>query len=608
MAEFYLSPDIYLEERDLSGIVNATATSTAAIVGASKRGPVNKRVFVTNTRQFIELFGEPDPQVDFLHYGALAYLEHGNSLYVTRVVNNAKYAAVVINGDGASAATAPVSSGADNEDSFDFSSYPDAVFAVIAENPGQWGNDVTVRVTATDPNAYTFDIEVYAKDEQGTDALVEVWSVSRQAKKDGFGRQLYLVDRINDQSKYIRVVDNTAQANTILPKYTASDTLGTGDDTTVTFSGTLSQVPLQKFSVDIYDGSSVVASDDGFGNIVGTGVTGTVNYDTGAITVTFSTAPASGNNITAQYYAQVVAPLSGGNDGAAVTASDIINGWNLYASAEEVDVRILINSGWTDIAVQQRMTAICEDRKDCIAVLDAPSDKQEPSPLVLWRRNTQNISSSYAALYAPDLYILDTFNDKRLYVPISGFMAGLYALRDKLTAPWDAPAGFDMPLRVIDVRHHYDKGARDILYPNNVNPVRVFPGQGIYPWGQKTLQAQASARDRVNVRRLLIVLEKAMTTAAYRHLFKRNNVYTRLSVVSELSAYLERIKNAGGLYDYRVVCDETNNPPSTDLVDASILKVDVLLKPVRMVEFMPLRVTITNTNAVFDEVVVSTAA
>lgn len=603
---FYLSPGVYTREKDFSQIIPAVNSSVAAISGASNKGPSFKRTLVTSDQEFLEIFGKPNASVSYMHYSALAFLKDSNQLWVTRVHNGALFSGVVINKDSASANASALSAGEDDPTTFDFSSYTDSLFAVFAENEGTWGNNISVEINSVNETDNTFNIAVYEL-QNGNNVLVETWTVSREEKVDGNGSQLYLEDRINDKSKYIRVKDNTAEAATVLPKHTVTgEVIGTGTGLVDNFVGNLSEAPLQRFSVSITDTVETFI-DDGLGGLIGDqGGSGTINYSTGAFDITFNTNPVDTQDITADYFLSINEDFTQGGNGAAVTNSNLIAGWDLYSDPDQVDVRILIGGGATTVPVQQKLVDICESRKDCISVLDLPADKQSASAAIDWRRNVQNFNTSYAGLYGPHVRIFDEFNDKELLVPPSGHVAGVYARNDFVADPWFAPAGLRRgKLSILGVDTYYDQGKRDILYPNGINPIRVIPGQGKVVWGQRTLLGEESALSRVNVRRLLIVLEKAISIAELNDVFEINDDLTRLLVKQKIDAFLQNVKDRRGLYDFLTVVDTSNNTPT--VIDNKQMNIDVFLKPTRSAEAIQLTAIITRTGASFEELIAAGA-
>lgn len=301
--------------------------------------------------------------------------------------------------------------------------------------------------------------------------------------------------------------------------------------------------------------------------------------------------------------------LAGGYNGSAVGDSEVNTGWDTFANPDDIDVRILINGGYASIAVHAKMKTIAEARKDCIAILDMPYDHlTSVTAMVEWRRETQNINSSYCALYSPWVKVYDQYNDKTVTIPPSGYVASQLAYNDYVAEAWYAPAGFNRGLlNVLGVSDVFTQGERDTLYPAQINPIQMFRGEGTVIWGQKTLQTKASALDRVNVRRLLIVMQKAMSVSLRGFAFEPNNELTRFRVVSMMTEYLEKLGARGafqadtGDRGFRVVCDTTNNTPA--VIDSNELRVDVFIKPTRAAEFIQLQTIITRTGVSFDELI-----
>ncbi len=209
---FYLSPGVYVREKDISNIIPNVATTIAAVVGYSAKGSLDIKL-ITTGQEWIEEYGQPVPG-EYMGYSALAYLEKGNKLYARRVVNGALYGGVLIMSDGHSNESMTVGV---STPSFQAISGKDILFYVFGKDPGIWNNDLGIRITNIQAADYEFDIEVYQKDSDGNYQQVESWTVSRKVKTDGFGNQEYLETRINGFSKYIVVADDTSQADTVMP-------------------------------------------------------------------------------------------------------------------------------------------------------------------------------------------------------------------------------------------------------------------------------------------------------------------------------------------------------------------------------------------------------
>jgi len=530
----FLSPGVFVTETDISDVVPALSTSSAAIVGYSAKGSASEIVLVTTDKQFIEEYGQPDSASGhYFHYAALAYLARGKVLYCLRTINGALYGGLNIMSSASSEVNASFAAGS-SVSTFAAPSglAADVLFQVFGANQGVWDDRVGILIqnvkdgtdlVATDQ--YTFEIVVYYQDDDGNYAQVELFKVSRKDKVDGFGKALYLEDRINGVSKYITVADS-ALADTVVPK-------------------------VQATRLDLY----------------------------------------------------------GGSDGSTPSAGDFVNSWDEFINPDDVDVRILINGGETEAAVQTKIRAVAEARADCIALLDIPwASVNSVTDMVTFRTTTQNFNSSYCGLYTAWLQIYDSYNDVLLYVPSSGHIAGAYAYNDYAGHVWDAPAGFNRgQLDVLGVSYIFTEGERDTLYTSQINPIQLFRGEGIVIWGQKTLQTKSSALSSINVRRLLIVLEKAMAISLRRFVFEGNSEITRFRVKALLDEYLETLSSQGAFQTeagdggFHVLCDTTNNTPAT--IDNLELNVDVFIKPIRAAEYIHLQTIVTKSGASFNELI-----
>ena len=302
--------------------------------------------------------------------------------------------------------------------------------------------------------------------------------------------------------------------------------------------------------------------------------------------------------------------LAQGSDGSVVGDSDIINGWNNnFSNPDDIDVRILIGAGQTSVNVQSAMKVIAESRKDCIAIFDVPySATASTTATVTFRTVTQNFNSSYCALYAPWVKVYDPYNGKTVVIPPSGYVASQFAYNDFVTQPWYAPAGLNRGLmNVLSVTPVYSQGDRDTLYASGINPLQTFRGAGNAIWGQKTEQTKDSALNRINVRRLFITLEKAISISLRSFVFEPNSDVTRFRITAMVEQYLDVLSAQGAFQNelgdkgYKVVCDTTNNSPA--VIDQNELHVDVFIKPSRSAEFIQLSVIATPTGVAFQELI-----
>jgi hypothetical protein len=303
----------------------------------------------------------------------------------------------------------------------------------------------------------------------------------------------------------------------------------------------------------------------------------------------------------------------GFNGNLGVDDASIIEAYQLYEDPETIDVNIIIDSNKSE-TVKSALVTLCEDRLDCMLTADCPKELvvnnkgNETVDLRDWRNGTGsftttnfNENTSYAALYGNWLEVYDKYNQKYRWIPASGYMAGIYARTDDVAEPWFAPAGLNRSV-LTGIRRlawNAKQGNRDILYSNGINPIVSFAGQGKVVWGQKTMLAKSSAFDRINVRRLFMVLEKAISTAAKYFLFEPNDTATRVLLVAMIEPFLRDVQSRRGIFDFKVICDDSNNTP--ERIDRNELWCDILIKPTRTAEFIVLNFVATKTGASFEE-------
>ena len=290
----------------------------------------------------------------------------------------------------------------------------------------------------------------------------------------------------------------------------------------------------------------------------------------------------------------------------------ITAGYDKFKNAEEFDISLILQGkarGGThgEQLGNYIIDNICESRKDCVAFIspakaDLVNNFNQESANTVDFRNALT-SSSYAVMDGGYKYAYDKYNDVYRYVPYNGDIAGLAARTDETRDPWYSPAGFNRGILKNVVKNVYnpDKADRDILYKNGVNPIVTFPGQGTILFGDKTLLAKPSAFDRINVRRLFIVLEKAISTAAKFTLFEFNDEFTRAQFRNLVEPFLRDVQGRRGIFDFKVVCDETNN--TGEVIDRNEFIGDIYNKPARSINFIQLNFVAVRTGVEFSEVV-----
>jgi phage tail sheath protein FI len=298
--------------------------------------------------------------------------------------------------------------------------------------------------------------------------------------------------------------------------------------------------------------------------------------------------------------------LGGGND-ATVTDGDLQRGWDLYTNADVVDVSLLPLGDVSATVANYVIQNVAEVRKDCVVFL-SPSRSSvvnnagnEQDSVVAYR-NTLT-SSSYAFMDGGWKYQYDKYNDVYRFLPLNGDIAGCAVRTDTTRDPWFSIAGYDRGQikNIVKLAWNPTQAQRDVLYKSGVNPVVSFPGDGTILYGDKTLQSKPSAFDRINVRRLFIVLEKAIARASKFSLFEFNDEFTRAQFVAFVEPFLRDVQGRRGIFDFRVVCDTTNNTP--EVIDSNRFVGDIYIKPARSINFIQLNFVAVRTGVSFDEIV-----
>lgn len=270
--------------------------------------------------------------------------------------------------------------------------------------------------------------------------------------------------------------------------------------------------------------------------------------------------------------------FDGGADGARPKESDLVAAWDIYDDKEQIKVNLLINSGYATPNYQRRMNSLAVNRGDCLALLDLPDDEYMVSRAINYRRNVLNIGSSYSALYAPFVEILDTDAGKTLFVPPSAFVAAACAYTDKQRAVWFAPAGLSRgQVNVRNLRIRYDRGSRNALDKAQINIIRNIPGRGFVIMGQDTLQPFASGFSNINVRRLVNFIKTSIEFATVPSVFNPNDSFERRKLKTLCDDFMRPIKSGRGVYEWETICDERNNPPN--IIANNDINLDLIIDP-----------------------------
>ncbi len=603
----YLSPLVDVNEIDLTTTIPAVATSIGvSVLRNTWKGPELKRQLVNTIDELTEKFGTPEDDSYEDIMSAAGFLTFGNNLYCTRVLApSATFAGAygtVLSGsewdqsvDGGvyTQTNAFQLSDFASEDPDEFANEdlpfnpgrPEAgsQMAFIAQSRGEWGNFVQIAIIGRD----TYN------------------GIRRGDTAASLGLSATLYDDINDNvdlafdddKEFIIVVKSAQQEDvnkTIIPYELVESWLVSTDPKAL--------------------------DDEGGAQYVEIVINNFSNY----IRVATDSATGFNNQSMKNKYMRDYVNLGGGvrNQGSeTIQSGDMIDAYELYRDSERIDVNLFIDSN-KPTAVKDVILDICENRKDAMGVMDVPKNLvvnnrgNEATELRDWRIGTLgatgdyadwNVNSSYVALYGNWLNVFDKWNNKHRDVPGSGHAAGIYANTDDVAEAWFAPAGLNRAIlrQVRKLAWNPVLGERDILYKNGINPVVSFAGQGKVIWGQKTMLDKNSAFNRVNVRRLFIILAKAISTALKFFLFEPNDTFTRLQIINLIDPFLRDVVARRGIFDYLIVCDERNNTP--ERIDRNELWCDVYIKPTRAAEFIVLNLIATKTGASFTELVAAQA-
>ena len=312
--------------------------------------------------------------------------------------------------------------------------------------------------------------------------------------------------------------------------------------------------------------------------------------------------------------------LTGGTTDHAVTAGELELAYDKFADTETHDINLVVGGkggGAGDTAATQdthvtMITALVDSRKDCVGFVSPyrSATVGVASSAATSARAVNNVktafdlcpASSYMVFDSTYKYMYDKYNDVYRYVPMNGDTAGLCANTDAVADPWFSPAGYNRGnvRGAIKLSLNPKKADRDILYQARVNPVVNFPGQGVVLFGDKTSLAKPSAFDRINVRRLFLVLEKAIATAAKFMLFEFNDEFTRAQFRNLVEPFLRDVQGRRGISDFKVVCDSTNN--TGEVIDRNEFIGDIFIKPARSINFITLNFVAVRTGVSFSEV------
>jgi phage tail sheath protein FI len=628
-----LSPGVWTREFDLSTVVPGVATTEAGIAGQFNWGPINERVMISSEQELLDTFGKPDNDVANDWFSCANFLAYANKLWIVRVADETSANTT----SRATNATAGASGFLVRNDDEYNASYSNgqlqASFATgpwVAKYAGEIGNSLKISVCPS-AAAYQSNLTGTVSTTINSNVVTGVGT--------NFNTQLTVGDLIivNNETQKVDTIANATSLTTVSNFVTAS----TG----------VSAVRRWEYynSVDIAPGTSTVAANMGGGNdemhIVVVDAGGLFTGRKGEILEVYQQISMAADGKypdgSTSYYKEVInqrsdyvrwaghsnaivgaggsvstvftgniqpvnVTLTNGSNGNNIGADEKIRGYSYFDSPEESDVSIIIGSDVTQTVATYIINNICEKRADCIAFFSPPKEycvnnKGDEAVDIINYRNTLP-STSYASLDNNWKWQYDRYNDIFRFVPMNADIAGVHVKTDMDRDPWWAAAGFNRGniKNVVKLAWNPKVDDRDILYKNSVNNVATFAGDGTVLFGQKTLLAKPSAFDRINVRRLFIVLEKAIAKAAKYQLFEFNDDFTRAQFRNMVEPYLRDVQGRRGIYNFKVICDGSNN--TSEVIDRNEFVADIYIQPARAIEFIRLNFIATRTGVNFDEI------
>ena len=661
---FQVSPGVNVTEKDLTNIVPAVSTSSGGIVITAEKGPIDEITTVTSEQELAEIFGKPTADNFEEWFSAANFLGYGNNLKVVRPITGLVNAvstgtAVLIKNTADYLDTYYSASGAGQVSNIGTWAAREAgtlgnnIKVSLCPNSTAFGPHSMSGNLVADASAAIGDTTISVDDGSLMQVgdILEFGDASNVPSTDGapsgffykitaISTNLLTIARFNPQTGVTEtgglrhaVVDNAK----ILRHWE--------------FYFNFSNAPTTTDDVSAAGGSNdemhiAVIDEDG----VITGTTGTILETFEGVSQAFD---AKTSNGASNYYPQVIyqqskfiywidhistlsdgvtkvgttfdntvgdahvvnnVSLVSGTDDFAATNAEIATAYEKFNDAENVDLSLLIcgpSQTTADATGDTKATAVMDiatARKDCVAFISpARADVVGVANAITQTQNVVGFadglpSTSYAVIDSGYKYMYDRYNDVFRFVPLNGDTAGLCARTDSVADAWFSPGGFNrgQVRGAVKLAFNPNQAQRDELYKSNVNSVVSFPGQGTVLFGDKTAQTKPSAFDRINVRRLFIVLEKAVSTAAKFQLFEFNDEFTRANFRNLVEPFLRDVQGRRGLTDFSVVCDDTNN--TGDVIDRNEFRADIFVKPARSINFIQLNFVATRSGVAFSEV------
>jgi hypothetical protein len=661
---FQVSPGVNVTEKDLTNIVPAVSTSSGGIVITAEKGPIDEITTVTSEQELAEIFGKPTADNFEEWFSAANFLGYGNNLKVVRPITGllnsvSTGSAVLIKNTADYLDTYYSASGAGQVSNIGTWAAREAgtlgnnIKVSLCPNSTAFGPHSMSGNLVADSTAAIGDTTITVDDgslmqvgdilEFGDDAAVPSTSGAPSGffyKITAISTHVLTIARFNPQTGVTEsgglrhaVVDNAKILRHWEYYFNFSNAPTTTDDVS-NAGGSLDEMHI-----------AVIDEDGGI-----SGTAGTIIETFEGVSQAFD---AKTSNGASNYYPQVIyqqskyiywidhiatlsdgvtkvgttfdntvgdahvvnnVSLVSGTDDFAATNAEIATAYEKFNDAENVDLSLLIcgpSQTSADATGDTKATAVMDiasGRKDCVAFISpARADVVGVANAITQTQNVVGFadglpSTSYAVIDSGYKYMYDRYNDVYRFVPLNGDTAGLCARTDSIADAWFSPGGFNrgQVRGAVKLAFNPNQAQRDELYKSNVNSVVSFPGQGTVLFGDKTAQRKPSAFDRINVRRLFIVLEKAVSTAAKFQLFEFNDEFTRANFRNLVEPFLRDVQGRRGLTDFSVVCDDTNN--TADVIDRNEFRADIFIKPARSINFIQLNFVATRSGVAFSEV------
>lgn len=607
---FQLSPGINVSEIDLTTVVPAVATTEGATVGVFRWGPTNERILVTSQVELVNRFGKPHTKLannsiswtnHESFFTAANFLDYSDALYVTRVSEGG----VVASSDGAFKAKYEGEIG-------------DSLFVSYAGSEANQDREGVGLITI-EPSATTAALVYSTEANNGIEVIEELLVIGDSLLVRG--QKLVITNLTNLEANVaIDETGNTAPVYT----YTANIEF---DKRFITAETITEEYRVQYTYFDVFNqppqtGHVNIIVIDSDGKITGTPNTilekwenvsktpGAKNYD-GSTNYLDEFLEQRSSWIAVQDASLITDQsrdyerFNSGSDGLSedsISIGRLANGWDLYKNTEEVDISFLVQGRPRGTALANYIIDnIAQYRKDCVAFITPPLAEDTVDKIITWSSTLSQ--STFAVVDTGYKYQYDKYNDLYRWVPLGADIAGTCARTDQERDSWFSPAGYNRGAikNVIKLKLNPNRSQRDVLYKNAINPVLIEQGSGAILFGDKTFTRIPSAFDRINVRRLFIVLEKAISVAAKATLFEFNDEFTRAQFVNLVEPFLRDVQGRRGIYDYKVVCDGSNN--TGEIIDRNEFVGDIYVKPARSINYIQLNFVAVRTGIEFTEIV-----